>query len=197
MSVFPPPGSSSRRGFTVVEIIIALGFAGIALMMFFSIMSSTEASASRIQRFDDFMLNGRYATEYIIEDVMLADEIIGMEEYLPEGIYQGDYLGFILINHNNGVNSDMKDYDKTFKYKYIYYRLSGDVIFRSTFSHNSYLPANAPSNGGHNVLARNVLSIGSSTYSSVDRLLLVEIITRDPVIQKEYKSIETKYLGNH
>jgi hypothetical protein len=165
--------------------------------MFFSILRFSEASATRIQRFDDFMLNGRYATEYIIEDVMLADEIISIDQYQPEGIYQGDYLGFILINHNSGENMDEKDYDKTFKYKYIYYRLTGDVIFRSTFSHNTYMPDNAPTNGGHNALARNVLSIGHSNYSSADRLIFVEIITRDPVNNIEYKSMETKYLGNH
>ena len=197
MSAFLPPGYSSRRGFTVIEIIIALGFTGIALAMFFSILRSSETSATRIQRFDDFMLNGRYATEYIIEDVMLADEILSMEEYCPEGIFQGDYLGFILINRNDGENIDTKDYDKSFNYKYIYYRLTGDVLFRSTFSHNTYLPENAPSNGGHNVLARNVLSIGSSNFCSNDRLLYVEIETRDPINEKKYIAIETKYLGSH
>ena len=197
MSAFLPRESSNRGGFTVIEIIIALGFTGIVLIMFFSILRSTEASAGRIQKFDDAMLNGRYATEYIIEDVMLADEIIGMEYYCPDGIFQGEYLGFILINHNTGENIETKDYDKTFRYKYIYYRLTGDVIFRSTFSHNAYLPENAPSNGGHNVLARNVLSIGSSNYCSDKSLLFIEIITKDPAYEKEYRSTETKYLGSH
>jgi len=197
MSAFLPRESSNRGGFTVIEIIIALGFTGIVLIMFFSIFRSTEASAGRIQKFDDAMLNGRYATEYIIEDVMLADEIIGMEDYCPDGIFQGEYLGFILINHNTGENIETKDYDKTFRYKYIYYRLTGDVIFRSTFSHNAYLPENAPSNGGHNVLARNVLSIGSSNYCSDKSLLFIEIKTKDPAYEKEYKSTETKYLGSH
>ncbi len=191
------PGSSNNKGFTVIEIVLAIGFMGMAIVMFFSIMKSTDVSANHIQRFDDFMLNGRYAAEYIIEDVMLADEIVSTEEYYPEGIQENDTLGFILINHNNGVNTDTKDYDKYFKYKYIYYRLTGDVIFRSTYSHNTYRPENAPSNGGNNVLVQNVISIGDSYYCLEDKMLFIDIENRDPKSDKEYKFMETKYLGKY
>ncbi|WP_422487178.1 hypothetical protein [Gudongella sp. DL1XJH-153] len=190
-------GSSNKKGYTIIEIVMAIGFLGISIVIYFSIMRSTEESANRIQKFDDFMLNGRYATEYVIEDVMLADEIISMEEYYPGGIQQSDTLGFILINHNNGVNTDTKDYDNYFKYKYIYYRLTGDVVFRSTYSHNSYRPENAPSNGGDNVLAKNVISIGDSNYCPEDRMLFIDIETQDPASSKKYKFMETKYLGKY
>lgn len=186
----------SRSGFTIIETIISIGFLGVIILMLFSILKMSESSAEKIQRVDDFLLNGRYAAEYIIEDVMLADEIVSVEEYLPRNIHY-ETLGFILINYNNGVDVEKKDVDKYYKYKYIYYRLTGNTILRSTYSYNGYRPNYAPYNGGHNNLVKNVVSVGGSGYNSDNKLLYIDIVTKDPENGKEYKFMETKYLGNY
>lgn len=189
--------SPHKPGFTVIEIILVIGFLGVVISMLFSLLHTTETIADRVLRRDDALLNGRYASEYIIEDVMLADEIVSMEDYYPGNIQQEDTFGFILINENKDVNPSSKEVEDRFRYKYIYYRLTGDVIFRSTYSHNTYRPENAPSNGGNNFLIENVISIEGSKYSNDDKILYIDIETRDPVTGKDHSFMETKYLRDH
>ena len=189
--------SSHKPGFTVIEIILVIGFLGVVISMLFSLLHTTETFAGRILKRDDSMLNGWYAVEYIIEDVMLADEIVSMEEYYPGNIQQEGTLGFILINENLDVNVEGKDIEEGFRYKYIYYRLTGDVIYRSTYSHNTYRPQNAPSNGGHNFLIEDVTSIYGTRYSSHEKTLYIDIETIEQNTGKKHIFMETKYLGNY
>lgn len=177
----------NRKGFTLFEVVVSIGFVGILFSLLFSMLRLTEESSRILQDRDDLMLNGRYATEYIIEDVELGDEVVDMDDYCPENIDKENTLGFILIN---------RDRIEGFKYQYVYYRLSGTTIIRSTYNHNTYRPNRAPSNGGNNNVVHNVCSLNDSGYCSEDQLLLVSIGLKSSETERVRNFMESKYLGN-
>lgn len=179
--------SRNSKGFSLIEIVLSIGFIGMLLTLMFSMLRLTEKSSILLHDRDDLMLNGRYATEYIIEDVELADEVVDMDDYCPLNIEKESTLGFILINHNR---------IEGFEYQYIYYRLSGDTLIRTTYNNNTYKPDNPPGNGGNNNVVHNVSSLNDSGYCSKDQLLLVNISMESSRNGGERSFMESKYLGN-
>lgn len=183
-----PQEFSSKKGFTLIEVVIAIGFSGMFILMFFSIMRFTELNTSKVQIADNYLLNGRYVTEYISEDIMLADEIISQDDYCPENLSEDNILGFFLINR-------LVD-DEKISYQHIYYDLTQGSLYRRTFDSNIRCPNKAANNGGNNRFLDNVVEIENSYFNNEDFLVYLEIKTMEPENNKEYIFTETKYLGN-
>lgn len=183
-----PQGSYSKKGFTLIEIVIAIGFAGMMILMFFSIMTFTKNTTKKIQVADDYLLDGRYVTEYISEDVILADEIISMDDYCPGNCTKEDTLGFFLINK-------LLDKDNKVYYQHIYYRLTSGSLYRTTSNSIIRCPNTIINNGGNNRFLDHVIEIKNSCFNSEDCLIYLEIKTMDSENNKEYIFTETKYLG--
>ncbi|MGM0395595.1 MAG: type II secretion system protein [Bacillota bacterium] len=188
-SLLQPESSNRKKGFTLIEIVLAIGFMGVLILVFFSIIRFTDLTSKRIQGADDSLLNGRYAVEYIIEDVELSDEIVSMMDYCPENIDMDHTLGFVLINET------IDEYDDII-YQHIYYRITHGSLYRTTFDSMMKCPDVALSNGGSNRFLDNVTDVGNSGYDSGDKLLFIEVITTDPLSSREYIFMESKYLGN-
>lgn len=179
------PQGSAPKGFTVLEVILAIGFTGMVVVMFFSIIRFTEVNAAEIYKRDDGLMQGRFAISYIMEDVLLSDEIWSVDDYCPNNIKGEDTLGFILIN-------DTRNRDTGYNYQYIYYKTEYGQLSRNTYNSNQKLIEGAPSNGGKNILHRNIVSSENSYYCSQDMLLHIEITTKTPQGEREYVFMETR-----
>lgn len=181
--------SLSKTGFTLIEVVLAIGLTGMMIILFFLIMQFSHVSSNRIHQTDDYLLNGRYATEYILEDVMLADDIVSIDDYCPDGFEKDDMMGFFIIN------KEIDDYGDV-HFKHIYYEMEHNSLSRITFTANQECPEKPLNNGGKNRFLHNIIGLGDSGFDSETLILLIEIEMQDPETGKKYLFFESKYLGN-
>lgn len=111
-----------NRGFTLIEIVLSLGVCSLIIIPICSIFKfSIDACAIGDEK-DELMLNGRYAIEYIKEEIKSADKIIssdkivGLKDKFPTNI------GFVIM-----VIEEDKDYNI---YRYSTYHIKNDKIIR-------------------------------------------------------------------
>lgn len=120
----------SRRGFTLVELILFMAISSMLMLTFFSVLTFNLKSSERSLLEDEMLLNGRYIIEYIKEETAQADRIIpsysfsGLDEKFPTNI------GFVIVNvktyeeiveDEKLFDEDKKIENKEYKEKYCNY----------------------------------------------------------------------------
>ena len=187
MLSFKPPGTSNK-GFTLIELIIGIGLTGMLISMSFSVFDTTSRISKQVSIEDDFLLQGRFAIEYIRDDItednkaIKSIQIVSMKDYLPDKFNYTDTLGFFIV----------KEEKKEFNH--IFYKLEGETLSRVSFGSPIKLPKNMTSDKGNNPVLENVSSIKDSYYDKENELLCLIIKTKDKSRSKEYKFMETLYL---
>ena len=187
MLSFKPPGTSNK-GFTLIELIIGIGLTGMLISMSFSVFDTTSRISKQVSIEDDFLLQGRFAIEYIRDDItednkaIKSIQIVSIKDYLPDKFNYTDTLGFFIV----------KEEKKEFNH--IFYKLEGETLSRVSFGSPIKLPKNMTSDKGNNPVLENVSSIKDSYYDKENELLCLIIKTKDKSRSKEYKFMETLYL---
>ena len=187
MLSFKPPGTSNK-GFTLIELIIGIGLTGMLISLSFSVFDTTSRISKQVSIEDDFLLQGRFAIEYIRDDItednkdIRSIQIVSMKDYLPDKFNYTDTLGFFIV----------KEEKKEFNH--IFYKLEGETLSRVSFGSPIKLPKNMTSDKGNNPVLENVSSIKDSYYDKENELLCLIIKTKDKSRSKEYKFMETLYL---
>ncbi len=107
-----------NKGFTLIEVILVLGISSLILLPILSILDLSIKKFDRGEQKDDLLLNGRYAIEYIKDEIHMGDKIIdsskfsGLKEKYPTNI------GFvIMMNKEEG-------------YRYITYHIQNNKLIR-------------------------------------------------------------------
>lgn len=170
-----------NRAFTLIELVIGIGLTGLLLLVSFSIFSFTSKVASDVQTEDDFLLQGRFAIEYVREDITEATEIVSMEEYLPDNFLYTDTLDFFIVKEEIDFN-------------HIFYKLDGEILTRISFKTSEKLPKNMPNMRGNNPILEDVCKISESYYDEENEILCLVIRTKNKLNSKEYCFMETLYL---
>ena len=108
-----------NKGFTLLEVLLTLGISSIIILSLFSILGfSIDACALGYEK-DEIMLNGRYAIEYIKDDIKSANKIIDSSKIIGLNTKFPTNIGFvIMIDEENG------------NYRYITYHLNNNKIVR-------------------------------------------------------------------
>jgi len=170
-----------NRGFTLIELVIGIGLTGLLIALAFSIFSFTSRVSNEVQVEDDYLLQGRFAIEYIREEIIGASEIVSMDDYLPDNFLYTDTLGFFIVKEDAYFN-------------HIFYKLDGEILTRISFETHDKCPKNMPGLRGNNPILENVYDIKDSYYDKDNMLLCLVIRTRDKADGKEYSFMETLYL---
>lgn len=176
-----------NKGFTLIELVIGIAFTGLVISLSFSVFSFTSKVASGVSVEDDFLLQGRFAIEFIKDEFTKDDpaiksiEVVSMEDYLPEDFRYTDTLRFFVIKEETN-------------YKHIFYKLDGETLTRIGFETADKKPNRMPTMRGNNPILEDVVDIGDTYYDKENKLLCIVIRTKNKANGKEYCFMETIYL---
>lgn len=176
-----------NKGFTLIELVIGIALTSIIISLSFSVFSFTSKVANGVSVEDDFLLQGRFAIEFIKEEFskdspsIKSIEIVSMEDYLPEDFLYTDTLGFFIIKEEAN-------------YKHIFYKLDGETLTRIAFETADKKPNRMPVMRGNNPILEDVIHIGDTYYDKENKLLCLVIRTKNKANNKEYCFMETIYL---
>lgn len=141
----------SFEGFTLVELIIALGIFSIIILILYNILSFSLKSGEKIEKENEYIQNGKYAIDYITKEIKSCDEIISSKKFENLNEQHPVNLGFVIkrkIDNN--------------KYLYITYYHYYDRIRRCAVESKEEYPAGYLF-AGHNNVAENIYSIENTT----------------------------------
>lgn len=109
-------------GFTLIEVVVGLAIISILIVTLYTSLSYTSKVSQNSLDRDELLLNGRYALEYIKENIGSADKIIaspcfeGLDTTFPSNI------GFVILNISLNEKND--------EYSYTTYYFKNDSIVR-------------------------------------------------------------------
>ena len=158
------------KGFTLIEVILALAISSMVIIPIFSILNFSIKSCDLGEQKDDLILNGRFAIEFIKDEVKIADRIIssdkisGLNERYPTNI------GFvIMIDENNG------------ELRYITYYTKDEELLRIACTRLTDKYPNQSYFGGHNTISEFVDNIEESQFDTDNSIILLDfkLIHRD------------------
>lgn len=108
-----------NKGFTLLEVLLTLGISSIIILSLFCILDFSIDACTLSDEKDELILNGRYAIEYIKDDIKSADKIISSDKIVGLNTKFPTNIGFVMIiDEENG------------SYRYITYHLNSNKIVR-------------------------------------------------------------------
>lgn len=113
-----------RKGFTLIELVLGISLISMILLTFLSLFSFVLKVNERDLLKDEMLLNGRYTSEYIKEEISSADKIIvsslfyGLNEKFKRN------MGFVILK------IDRESFKKEDQYSYTTYFFREDTIVR-------------------------------------------------------------------
>lgn len=154
-------------GFTLIELILTMS-AGLVLMICFSFLLKFTIESNRvIESNNEILLNGRYAIEYIKQEVRLADMIISSDKFdLLNEKYENNF-GFVVVKFNP---------NEVLKYNYSTYYFEDNKIIRIATNTFNFTFPNGNSFGGYNVVAEHIKSVEGTTIDFDNRLINIKLI---------------------
>lgn len=171
---------SKENGFTLIEVILSLAIGSILVLSFYSALDFTTNTCKLEEENDEIMLNGQYAIEYIKVEMKQAEKIISIDCFENLKNEYSDNLGFVIMKYNP---------NETYKYNYSTYYFKNNKIYRIAENRrDDILPTNS-SFGGHNLLARNVVSIDETNINFDTKIVdLNFVLEGDLGKPKEFKA---------
>ncbi|MFY9282526.1 MAG: prepilin-type N-terminal cleavage/methylation domain-containing protein [Miniphocaeibacter sp.] len=168
-----------QKGFTLIELIVALGIASILIIVISYIMAVSgkimDSSISR-NKLDN---NGRYAIDYIEKEIRRSLNIYKIDEFITNP--KSNNLGFLL---------EVAPYkSEENPYQYIYYYLNnGKLIRYSIGMENPIEEGIKNTNIGTNNIAENIVSTKKTYFNSNEKFVHLNFQCEDKGIEKTYES---------
>lgn len=176
--LFQLRAKSKNEGFTLIELILSLAIGSIIIMTMFSLLRFTAQGCIKAENEDEILLNGRYAIEYIKNEIKAADKIISIDKIKELDKKYNDNLGFIIFKHDPNKGNG-------YEYNYVTYYLENNKIIRIAANRNNYGLPWATSFGGHNTVAEYVSSI-EGTQIDFERKIIKLNFALKGVTNREY-----------
>ena len=155
-----------NRGFTLIEVILALAIGSIVIIPIFSILSFCMKACDLGEQKDDLILNARYATEFIKNEIRIADKIIATEKFSGLDEKFPTNIGFvIMIDENND-----KDY------RYITYYVKNSELRRIACTRDTDEYRSQGYFAGHNVISEFVDNIEASEFDPENSIIFLNFL---------------------
>lgn len=87
----------SRKGFTLIEVVVSIALASILISSIYSLLAFTEKVAKKSDDLDLLLYNGRYAMEYIKGEINSADKIISSSDFKDLDKRFPSNIGFVAM----------------------------------------------------------------------------------------------------
>ena len=152
----------SRKGFTLVELILFIGISSMLMLTLFSILTFHIKTSEKILLEDEILLNGRYCIEYIKNEISNADKIIvshhfqGLDEKYPSNI------GFVIAKFRYSMD-DKKEMKTSYNYSTYYFQKNKLIrVATNNFTLSDELPYSKLFKG-YNEISEGVLKASTIT----------------------------------
>ncbi len=116
------PICRKNKGFTLIEVILSLAICSLIIVPIFSILDFSIDACIIGEEKDELMLNGRYAIEYIKNEIRSADKIISSDKIVGLKTKFPTNIGFVIQVVEEGEPQKI--------YKYITYHVSNNQLIR-------------------------------------------------------------------
>lgn len=149
------------KGFTLIELLIGLSVGGILILSFYMMFNYCINFSQMAEEREDFLLNGKYALEYMKTEIKYSEEILSTDKVMGFNRKFKENFGFILrVRREDG-------------YKYISYYFQNGNIIRIVSSKKRIGYPYLDSFGGYNKIVENVNSIeGSKVEFQNNKIIL-------------------------
>jgi prepilin-type N-terminal cleavage/methylation domain-containing protein len=156
-----------HKGFTLIEVILALFISSIIIIPIFSILDFSIKSCAKGDEKDQLMMNGRYAIEYIKNEIKAADRIIVSDKIEWINKKFPNNMGFVILKIREENTFD--------KYTYILYHQKNDNIVRVSYNlaNNKYPEPNFAH--GNNDLCEFLDSISNTKIDIENSIIYLEL----------------------
>lgn len=147
------------RGFTLIEMILSICIASIVLASFYSIYSYSLTASNYIDLQDEILLNGRYAIEFIKEEISSADRIICSSKIKNLDSTYPDNIGFVIMKYENK------------EYNYSTYYLKNNELVRIARNKLTDTYPTCSDLQGYNQVTTMVVNIDKTFFNSYDNVI--------------------------
>lgn len=145
---------SKSRGFTLIEVILALAILSMVIVPLVAILGFSIRSCDIGEQKDELILNGRYAVEFIKGEVKMADKIICSKKIKGLRSMQPTNVGFVIMITENNKNNE--------NYKYITYHIKGSNLIRTACTKSTKTYPTPSELSGYNTIAEFIDNIEES-----------------------------------
>ncbi|WP_077367710.1 PilW family protein [Anaerosalibacter sp. Marseille-P3206] len=162
----------SNNGFTLIELLVGISICSILIVSFYSVYSYCINSSRISEEKEDRILNGRYAIEYIKNEIKSADEIISIEKIENYNKKYSKNFGFV-IKKKIEIGTDKKGViEREYENKYIIYYINENYLRRDVATKKTENLPYQSEFEGNNTIVGNIKSIDKS-YTDFDRKIIV------------------------
>lgn len=151
------------KGFTLIELILALGISSIVIITLFTILNFSARACDLGEQKDDLILNSRYAIEFIKGEVREADKIISPTQIIGLNNKYPNNLGFVVMIREEGD-----------KFRYITYYVKDSKLLRIACTRETDIYPIEGDFGGHNTVSEFVDSMEESQFDVENSIVLLD-----------------------
>ncbi|HEY8361441.1 MAG TPA: prepilin-type N-terminal cleavage/methylation domain-containing protein [Tissierellaceae bacterium] len=159
------PTFLKNKGFTILELLLAFGISSIIVLSLVNILYFSKHAYLLGNEIDELILNGRYAIEYIKDEVKSADKILSSNKI--EGLNEAykENVGFVVVNKENEILN-----------RYTTYYKKGDKLVRISglAKENSY-PIYTQLEG-HNEICESIYSFGNTGLDVENKMIYLDFL---------------------
>lgn len=152
-----------NKGFTLIELVLALGLSSILILSISSLLRFSKHVSVLSNEIDELMLNGRYAIEYIKDEVKSAEKIIPSSKISGLNGYYRENVGFVIVNKE----------DEIFNRFTTYYRKDDKLIRISGLAKNNTYPIYSQLQG-HNEISEFIHSIKGTSLDIENKMIYLD-----------------------
>lgn len=157
-----------NKGFTLIEVILALAIISVIILPLFSILDFSIKACTAGEQTDELMLNGRYAIEYIKNEIKSADKIISSDKIEGLKAKYPTNIGFVIMI------SDIGETGKILSRNYITYHTKNDILVRIARSVEGEKYPSANYLGGYNDMCELVEGIGNTKFTPEQSIISLD-----------------------
>lgn len=157
-----------NKGFTLIEVILALAIISMIILPLFSILDFSIKACTAGEQTDELMLNGRYAIEYIKNEIKSADKIISSDKIEGLKAKYPTNIGFVIMI------SDIGETGKILSHNYITYHTKNDILVRIARSVEGEKYPSANYLSGYNDICELVEGIGNTKFTPEQSIISLD-----------------------
>lgn len=180
-----------KKGYSLIEVILSIFLISIITLTAFSLLNFFTITSKKSNFEDAVLSNGRYAFEYIIDEIKRADRIVSSEKFSGLNDKYPKNLGFVIYNYEDKVYKDIPH-----GYTFYYVNEDNNSLYRIKLrrGHTNYPSSNTFANsGGINFLSDNVKDISNIEVNFQSNIIHLDFIFGTEEFSYDFSTIESIY----
>lgn len=162
-----------NKGFLLMDLLIGLAVGSILFTSICSLFKYCINSSKIAEEKEDLTLNGRYAIEYMKNEIKSADEIILIDKIKGYDEKYSNNFGFVIKQKIEIKLLKPINKDKRFENRYIIYYINDCYLRRDSVTQKTERIPEAREFSGSNTIAEKIKSIDGSHIDFNDKRIII------------------------